>query len=52
MVIERFHIAAFVGIAALVWWITLVYQGTPVTWEHGRPLYCGRKCACNSLVLI
>ena len=37
MKIDRFHIAAFVAIAALVWWITLTCQGTPVTWEHGRP---------------
>ena len=37
MKIERVHIAAFVATAALVWWITLLYQGTPVTWEHGTP---------------
>lgn len=37
MKIERVHIAVFVAIAALVWWITLVYQGTPVTWEHATP---------------
>ena len=37
MKIERVHIAFFVAIAALVWWITLIYQGTPVTWEHAMP---------------
>ena len=37
MKIDRFHIAAFVAIAALVWWVTLVFQGTPVTWEHAMP---------------
>ena len=37
MKIERVHIAVFVAIAALVWWITLVYQDTPVTWEHATP---------------
>ena len=37
MKIERIHIAVFVAIAALVWWITLVYQGTSVTWKHATP---------------
>lgn len=37
MKIARVHIAVFVAIAALVWWITLVYRGTPVTWEHATP---------------
>ncbi len=37
MKIERIHIYVFVGIAALVWWVTLVFQGTIVTWEHATP---------------
>lgn len=37
MKIERVHTAFFVAIAALVWWITLVLQGTPVTWAHATP---------------
>ena len=37
MKIERIHITFFVVIAALVWWATLAYQDTPVTWEHAKP---------------
>ena len=37
MKIERVHILFFLAIAALVWWVTLLLQGTPVTWEHGKP---------------
>ena len=37
MRIERIHIAFFVIVSALLWWGTLIIQGTSVTWEHGRP---------------
>ena len=37
MKIERIHIIVFLAIATLVWWITLLLQDTPVTWEHGKP---------------
>lgn len=37
MKIDRVHIAVFVAVAALVWWITLAYQGTSATWEHATP---------------
>jgi hypothetical protein len=37
MRIERLHITVFVIIAALIWLIVLLCQGTPVTWAHGRP---------------
>ena len=37
MKIERIHITAFLAIAVLVWWITLLLQGTPVTWAHATP---------------
>lgn len=37
MNIDRLHIAAFLGVAALVWFVVLFCQGTPVTWDHGRP---------------
>lgn len=37
MRLERLHITVFVILAALVWFIVLLFQGTPVTWAHGRP---------------
>jgi hypothetical protein len=37
MRLERLHISVFVIIAALIWLIVLLCQGTPVTWAHGRP---------------
>ena len=37
MKIERLHITAFVVIAALIWLIVLVFQGTPVGGAHARP---------------
>ena len=37
MKIERVHIAVFVAIAALLWWVTLLFQGAPVTLKHGTP---------------
>lgn len=37
MKIERIHIIVFLAIATLVWWVTLLLQDTPVTWEHGNP---------------
>ena len=38
MKLERLHITAFVIIAAAVWLIVLLCQGTPVSWAHARPL--------------
>lgn len=37
MKLERLHITAFVIIAAGVWLVVLLCQGTPVTWAHARP---------------
>ena len=37
MKLERLQITVFLGIAALVWWLVLLTQGTQVTWEHLRP---------------
>ena len=37
MKLERLHITSFVGIAALIWLIVLLCQGTPISWEHARP---------------
>jgi len=37
MRLERVHITVFVIIAALIWLIVLLYQGTSVTWAHGQP---------------
>lgn len=37
MRLERLHITVFVVLAALVWLIVLLWQGTPVTWAHGSP---------------
>lgn len=37
MRLERLHITVFVILAALIWVIVLLCQGTPVTWAHGRP---------------
>ena len=37
MKFERHHISAFVIIAAAVWLIVLLCQGTPVSWAHARP---------------
>lgn len=37
MTLERLHITVFVGIAALIWIIVLLCQGTEVSWDHARP---------------
>jgi len=37
MKLERLHITVFVGIAALIWLIVLLCQGTPISWAHARP---------------
>lgn len=37
MRLERLHIAAFVGVAALIWWGVLYWQGTAVSWVHAQP---------------
>lgn len=37
MRIERLHITVFVILAALIWLVVLLCQGTPVTWAHGQP---------------
>lgn len=37
MRLERIHIIVSLAIAALVWWVTLALQGTPVTWAHATP---------------
>lgn len=37
MRLERLHITVFVIIAALIWFIVLLCQGTPVTWAHSQP---------------
>src|SRR3989344_6275919 len=37
MTLERLHITMFVGIAALIWIIVLLCQGTEVSWDHARP---------------
>ena len=37
MKLERLHITVFLGLAALVWWLVLLAQGTRVGWEHLRP---------------
>jgi len=34
---ERLHITIFLAVAALVWWLVLVLQGTTVTLAHIRP---------------
>ncbi|MBE9580943.1 MAG: hypothetical protein IMF18_04925 [Proteobacteria bacterium] len=37
MKLERLHITAFVGIAAIIWAVVLMCQGTPINWDHARP---------------
>lgn len=37
MKLERFHITAFVGIAALIWMVVLLCQGTNIGLDHARP---------------
>lgn len=37
MKLERLHISIFVILAALVWLIVLLCQGTQVTWAHAQP---------------
>jgi hypothetical protein len=37
MTFSRLHISVFIALAALVWWIVLLIQGTPVGWDHLRP---------------
>lgn len=37
MRVERVHIVVFLGLAALVWWLVLLGQGTSVTADHARP---------------
>ena len=51
MNIERIHIAFFVIVAALLWWGTLFIQGTPVTWEHGRPFTVVVGCLVLSWII-
>ncbi len=34
---ERLHITIFLAIAAITWFIVLLVQGTPATWEHASP---------------
>lgn len=45
---ERLSITVFVIIAALIWLIVLLCQGTPVTWAHGRPF----SIVVSSLVVL
>lgn len=37
MRLERLHITAFVCLAALIWVVVLLCQGTPISWAHARP---------------
>lgn len=37
MRLDRLHVTVFVIIAALIWLIVLLCQGTSVTWAHGQP---------------
>lgn len=37
MRLERLHISVFLSLAALVWWIVLLAQGTAVSLDHARP---------------
>lgn len=37
MKLERIHITAFVVIAAIIWLIVLLCQGTPISWAYARP---------------
>jgi len=39
MKLERLHITIFLALAALVWWIMLLLQKTPVTWAHVQPFF-------------
>lgn len=34
---SRLHITVFVTFAALVWWLVLIFQGTPVSRDHFTP---------------
>jgi len=47
MRIERAHITAFLGLAALAWWVVLIVQGTEVSWDHARPF--GAVVGCLGL---
>lgn len=44
MKLERLHITAFVGFAALIWLIVLLCQGTPISWAHARPFSIVVSC--------
>lgn len=37
MKLERLHVTAFVLLAAVVWLVALLAQGTPVSWVHAKP---------------
>ena len=37
MKIERMHITVFVGLAALIWAVALMVQGTSISLDHARP---------------
>ena len=37
MRLQRAHIYAFLVFAAIVWRVVLLFQGTPVSWDHARP---------------
>lgn len=37
MKLERLHIGVSLGVAVLAWWLLLLVQSTPMTWEHLWP---------------
>ena len=37
MKLERLHISVFLGLAALIWWLVLVAQGTQVSSAYWGP---------------
>lgn len=44
MTLERLHITAFVGCAALIWMVVLLCQGTVVSWDHAKPFSIVVSC--------
>lgn len=51
MKLERLHITAFVGIAAVIWLVVLDFQGTAVNWDHARPFSIVVSCLVGLGVL-
>jgi hypothetical protein len=51
MTFQRIHITVFVGLAAVIWLIVLLCQGTDVGWDHARPFSIVVSCLVGAGLL-